>query len=54
MNAPRARSKRTPLLRPTTIPQLLKAVRKGHVMLREPTRLEKLRYKLREPKGGEA
>lgn len=36
--------KRTPLLRPNSIKQLLKAVRKGHVQLREPTRLERLRY----------
>ena len=36
--------KRTPLFRPNSIRQLLKAVRKGHVSLREPTRLERLRY----------
>jgi len=33
-----------PLLQPNSIAQLLKAVRKGHLQLREPTRLEKLRY----------
>lgn len=36
--------KHTPLTRPNSIRQLLKAVRKGYVELREPTRLERLRY----------
>jgi hypothetical protein len=44
LQAIRLKRKRVPLLRPNSIRQLLKAVRKGHVELREPTRLERLRY----------
>ena len=40
--------KHVPLMCPNSIRQLLKAARKGHVVLREPTRLEKLRYRLKE------
>ena len=36
--------KHTPLLHPNSIIQLLKAARKGHIVLREPSRLERLRY----------
>lgn len=44
LQAIRIKHKKTPLTRPNSIRQLLKAVRKGHVELREPTRLERLRY----------
>lgn len=40
--------KHAPLTRPNSIRQLQKAVRKGHVVLRETTRLEKLRYRRKE------
>ena len=40
--------KHAPLTRPNSIRQLLKAARKGHVVLRETTRLEKLRYRRKE------
>ena len=40
--------KHAPLTRPNSIRQLLKAARKGHIVLREPTRLEKLRYRRKE------
>lgn len=36
--------KKTPLTRPNSIRQLLKAVRKGHVVVREANRLERLRH----------
>lgn len=36
--------KKTPLTKPNSIRQLLKAVRKGHVVVREANRLERLRY----------
>lgn len=36
--------KKTPLTRPNSIAQLLKAARKGHVQIREANRLEQLRY----------
>lgn len=40
----RIKRKKTPLTRPNNIAQLLKAIRKGHVQIREANRLEKLRY----------
>ena len=41
----RVKRKKQPLLHPTTIRQTLKAARKGHISLLEPSRLEILRHR---------